>query len=94
MTQRNYLVQGTRAVASPTATLFTLTSTSAVRPCIYELILGSSATPADNALLWQLQRVTAAGTATSYTPVALDPADPAATSVAGVNHTVSYGLAA
>lgn len=86
--RRNYAVQGTRNVASPSATLAVLTSTSAIRPNIYDLILSSSAVPADNSLLWQMQRVTAPGTSTAYTPVALDPGDPAATAVAGINHTV------
>jgi len=86
--RRNYVVQGTRNVASPTATAVTLTATSAVRPNIYDIILGSSATPADNPILWQMQRITAAGTNTNYTPVALDPSDPSATAVAGVNNTV------
>jgi hypothetical protein len=64
-----------------------LTSTAAVRPAVYDVVLGSNATPADNALQWLLQRYTAAGTATAVTPQALDPGDPAATASAGENHT-------
>ena len=86
--RRNYLVQGTRNVASASQTWGVLTSTSAVRPNVYDIIFGSSATPADNAILWTGQRITAAGTSTAYTPVPLDPGDPAATAVAGINHTV------
>ena len=52
------------------------------------MLLGSSATPADNAIQWFLQRYTAAGTSTAVTPTALDPGDPAATSTAGQNHSV------
>ena len=80
---RRYSIDGAQAVASPTDTVLGLTSTAA----IHDVIFGSSATPADNALNWLLQRYTAAGTATSVTPAPLDPADPAATATAGQNHT-------
>lgn len=64
-----------------------LTSTSAIRPKIYDFMLGSDATPADNAADYVLQRHTAAGTSTSVTPQALDPGDPAATATAGKAHS-------
>lgn len=85
---RQYAIKWQNAVASPSKTAAILTSTTAIRPEIYELLLGSSATPADNALLWTMQRSTAAGTSTAYTPVALDPGDPACTATAGVTCTV------
>lgn len=75
-------------VANPTKTALGVTSTTAVRPEIYHVIVGSAATPADNALSIFLQRYTAAGTATSLTPSPLDPADPASTATAGRTHTV------
>lgn len=89
--RKNYVVQGQGNVASSGSTKYTCSGTSLVRPNIYDLILGSSATPADNALLWQLQRFTAQGTGSSYTPVALDPADPSGVTgqaVVTVNNTV------
>jgi hypothetical protein len=64
-----------------------LTSTSAIRPAVYDFFFGSNATPADNALNWLMERYTAAGTATAVTPQALDSGDPAATATAGENHT-------
>jgi hypothetical protein len=85
---RPYAISGTRAVASPTQTLLGLISTAAIRPMIFEILFGSAATPADNALEWLLQRFTAAGTSTAVTPQALDPGDPSATATAGKNHTV------
>ena len=88
MKVRCYSVDGQRAVASPTKTLLGITATTAIRPNVFDMYLGSSATPADNALLWYIQRSTAAGTSTAVTPQALDPADPAATATAGQNHTV------
>lgn len=84
---RRYSISGTRAVASPTQTLLGLVSTTAIRPLIYDIMWGSAATPADNALEWILQRFTAAGTATAVTPQAVDPGDPAATATAGKNHS-------
>jgi hypothetical protein len=85
---KRYSIAGTRAVTSPTKTLLGLTATSGVRPRIADIMWGSAATPADNAIEWLLQRYTAAGTSTSVTPTALDPADPTATATAGQNHTV------
>lgn len=84
---RRYSIDGQRAVASPTKTLLGLTGGTAIRPFVYDMLLGSSASPADNAILWYIQRSTAAGTSTSVTPSALDPGDPSATSTAGQNHT-------
>src|SRR5947207_1404446 len=88
MRRRAYTIEAQMAVASPTKTIITLTSTTAVRPWIYDAWFGSSASPADNAILWYFQRFTAAGTSTAYTPSAVDPGDPACTSIGGTNCTV------
>lgn len=87
---RRYEIAGQQATCSSTAkTALTLISSTSGRPCVIEFALGSSATPADLALLWLLQRFTAAGTAgSSVTPHAKNPSDtwtPAAT--AGENHS-------
>ena len=84
---RRYSIDGAQAVAAPTDSVLGLTSTTAIRPAIYDIIFGSNATPADNALQWLVQRYTAAGTATAVTPQPLDSGDPAATAAAGENHT-------
>ena len=60
----------------------------------YDLVFGSEASPADNPFLWQVQRCTTAGTATSVTPQALDPADAATESDAGENHTIDPTITA
>jgi hypothetical protein len=65
-----------------------VTSAATIRPKIYDLICGSDATPADNAAEYNLQRHTAAGTSTAFTPVALDPGDPASLAASGYNHSV------
>jgi hypothetical protein len=85
---RKYSIDGAQAVASPTDTVLGLTSAATIRPAVFFLVFGSSATPADNALNWLLQRYTAAGTATAVTPQPLDPGNPAALASAGENHTV------
>jgi hypothetical protein len=64
-----------------------LRSTTAIRPRIYDFIIGSNATPADNSGEYALRRTTTVGTSTAYTPVAIDPGDPAATATFGVNHS-------
>lgn len=55
---------------------------------LFRLIFGCYGAPADNIFRWVLGRVTAAGTSTPVVPVALNPADPACTTLAGANHTV------
>lgn len=45
---------------------------------VYDLLVSAGGVaPADNAAEYQLKRLTAGGTCTSFTPVAIDPADPA-----------------
>lgn len=88
MLPRGYSIEAQVAVANGTKTNSVVSSTTAIRPEIVQATLGTTGTPADNALAWDLQRFTAAGTTTAYTPQALDPGDPAATMVAGVNATV------
>lgn len=84
---RRYSASGSRSVASPTATLMTLTGGTTNRPEIFKGWIGAEATPADNTIAWYLQRTTAAGTSTAFTPIALDSADPASIGATGVNHS-------
>lgn len=67
-----------------------LTSATTIRPSIYDIVIGSDATPADQASKFIFQRYTVAGTSTAVTPQALDPADPASllASTTGQAHTV------
>lgn len=56
---------------------------------LYDLIVGSEATPQDSIFLWKAFHVTAVGTSTAVTPKPLDLSDTvAANTVAGENHTV------
>lgn len=52
---------------------------------IYDVLIGTNGTPADNYIEWDISRVTTNSTATSFTPQALDTADAAATTTATVN---------
>ncbi len=64
--------------ASSTAPLWNLVGATTTRVRLYDLIIGSDATPADNASKFVLQRTTVDfGTPSAVTPVKLDPADPA-----------------
>ena len=65
-----------------------LTSAATVRPAMYDLLIGCTATPADNAMNLDVKRFTAAGTTTAWTPIALDPADPASLTASGYTATV------
>ncbi len=84
---RRYSGNGDQAVGT-NATVLGLTSATTVRPKLYDLIIGCGATPLDLATIFHLERYTVAGTSTSFTPIALDPGDPAALAAYGYNHTV------
>ena len=90
---RRYSVSGNRTLTAA-KTIINVTSAATVRPKIYEFSLGSDATPADNCSSFIVQRHTAAGTSTAFTPIALDNGDPAALASAGYNHTVEPTLTA
>src|SRR5690349_16860478 len=81
---RRYAVSGQDTNTAGTS-MMTLISATTVRPMIYDVLVGSVATPADNAAEYYYQRVTTAGPVTAATPQALDPGDPSALATAGVN---------
>ena len=69
-------------------TILTVTATTAAsaascrRGKLYDLSVGADGTPADNVIVWDISKQTAAGGATTVTPIALDPADSAMLGVA------------
>ncbi len=87
MALRRYSISGNDTNTAATTQLG-LTSTAAIQPAIYDLLISSSATPASNVGQYQLKRSTAAGTSTAVTPQSLGVNEPAATATAGVNHSV------
>lgn len=54
---------------------------------VYDILIGTDGTPADQVLDWDMSRMTGAGTATSTTPNPNDPADTAALSAGFANYT-------
>ncbi len=83
-----YSIDGQDTNTASTTILGVDAGTTARRIKVYDLLMGSDATPADNAAEYNLQRYTVDGTSTAVTPVALDPADPAALAEAGEAHSV------
>ncbi len=71
------------AVATGTnTTLVGLVSAATIKPKLYEIVMGSVATPADQACNISVMRFTVAGTpAAAFTAVAPDPNDPASLAV-------------
>lgn len=84
---RRYSIDGEQNIASPTDTCLTLTGGTTNRPEIFDGWIGSEGTPADSAIVWYMQRTTAAGTGTAVTPQALDSGDPAAIAAGAEDHT-------
>ena len=71
-----YGFQANRTAAATLALAAIETPVSNLRRVkLYDMILGSEATPADNAFLYTVGRTTAAGTGSSVTPSPLDLAD-------------------
>ena len=83
---RRYVLSGTDTNTAAT-TQIELRSTTTIRPKVYDVLISSVATPADNAGEYFLQRTTTAGTSTALTAQLIDPGDPAAITLAGINHS-------
>jgi hypothetical protein len=79
-----------QAVAASYKTLVSMFATTGAlrRGKIYDILIGTNGTPADNYLEWDVSRMTADGTGTAITPNALDPADAAALGTSKANYTV------
>jgi hypothetical protein len=92
-----YAITGTQSTVSgsyKSILSIAATSGSLRRGKVYDLLIGTNGTPADNYLQWDISRMTAAGTATSVTPQALDPADVAALGSANNNYTAEPTITA
>lgn len=84
-----FTAKGAQDCASSRITVLGLISATTVRPAIFAFTIGASGSPVDRVIEWILQRFTAAGTSTSVTPHARDPAyQGLALATAGQNHTV------
>lgn len=67
--------------------LSALSSATTKRIKIYDLLVGTNGTPADNFLEWDVSRCSLAGTGSALTPSPLDVADAAATTACLQNLT-------
>lgn len=85
---RSYSGIGSNATGTATKTALNVIAATTVRPKIYDIVVGNSATPADQAANLALKRHTAVGTAgSSPTPQALDPGEVAALATLGAAHS-------
>lgn len=84
-----YAVAGNKGTASVKAIINARSDAGAPsRGRLYDYMVGSITTPADNAFDHELIRSTTAGTAAANTPSPLDPADAAAVNDASDTYTV------
>lgn len=88
MTSYAAKLQRNLAAATTVGSLAASSTTALRRIYLFEFTLGMEAAPASLANLWTWQRFTAPGTNTAVVCQALDPADPAALTIGGQNHTV------
>lgn len=65
------------------------TGATTLRRCwVYDVLLGVDGTPADNAIVWKVDRQTSTGTRSAVTPPPLDFGDAAALITCGANTTI------
>lgn len=85
---RGYAVQGPSESGSSNKTAVTVIASTSVRPRIFDIVMGCSGTPADQAANYVVGRTTTTGTAASNpTPNLIDPGDIAAVATAGITHS-------
>jgi hypothetical protein len=92
-----YAITGSQATVSGSykTVLDVFATTGALRRGkVYDVLIGTNGTPADNYLQWDISRMTADGTGTAVTPVALDPADVAALATAKNNYSAEPTITA
>ena len=81
-------------VAAAYGSMLEIKGGTTLRARIYDWMFGADGTPADNALVYLMQKTTAVvGVGTSVTPEPLDPADPAAEATALEDLTTEPTLA-
>ena len=88
-----YQARGDQTLTTSDTTALTVGSnaSTACRTRVYEYTLGVN-TPADSAIIWNIQRVSALGTSTAVTPGPIDAGSRAAQAAVGANHTVEPTL--
>ncbi len=86
---RGYSIFDDQAMtATPGDSVLSYQAATTIRPRFFEFIVGTTGTPADNAIEYRFGRFdTADGTGDALTPAAIDQGDPAALGVAQGNHS-------
>lgn len=85
---RNFSINGLNATGTADKTLLSVHGSTLARPRVFDIVVGSAATPADQAALYYLGRVTTLGTAGSNpTPGSTDPVDIACLTVGAITHS-------
>ena len=69
-------------------TMLEMLGGTALRFRFYDFLMGASGSPADNALVYGLRRITASGTGSTVVAEALDPADVTARVICEENATI------
>ena len=82
-----YTIVSGDVTGAATKTILSLIAATTRRGRITGILIGSSATPADNAAKFLLRRFTADGTGTGVTPLAVDPAESTAILTAKTNYS-------
>lgn len=92
----NDLAGTKQALTSTYKTLTSLTAATATLcgALVYDVLIGTNGTPADNFLEWNISRQSTLGTGTAGVPVALNPQSRAAGSVGNLNLTVEPTITA
>jgi len=92
-----YAITGQQAAVSGSyKTVLDVFATSGAlrRGKVFDVLIGTNGTPADNFLQWDISRMTADGTGTAVTPNPLDPSDVAALATAKANYTAEPTITA
>lgn len=89
---KNYSLTGPNATGSSNKSLVAVEGSNVVKTCIFDITVGSQATPADQAAMYSLGRFTVIGTpASTPTPLLTDPsntlASAAVTAGTGITHS-------
>lgn len=81
-----YAASGTQTIAATADTILTVIASTSTRGKVYDILFGHQAA-ADNAIMLEVRRFSASGTATAVTEVALDSDAPTNQITAEENHT-------
>ncbi len=88
MGRRYSITDDQTMTTTPGDSVLSVVGTTTIRPKVYDVIVSTIGTPADNAIEYLLQNHSADGTGDALTPTPIDSGDPAAGGACLGNHTV------